>query len=92
MLVKESVMSKFPVQASGGGKPRRGDGVSDPEAGGRTGAGESGGGAYVDPEQVKGDTNQSVLGAHGGQSNMAYHGPGDAEDGGGNPNATTKAD
>ena len=83
-------MSKFPTQASGGDEPRRDDGVSESEAGGRTGGGESGGGAYADPEQVKGDPDQGILGRHGGQSNIAYHGPGDAEDGGDNPNATTE--
>ena len=86
-------MSKSPVQASGGGKPRRGDGVSEPDGGGRTGGGESGGGAYVEPDQVKGDPDQGISGrSHGGQSKMAYHGSGDAEDGGGNPNAATQED
>ena len=84
-------MPTVPTQTASGGKPQRGDGVSEPNAGGRTGGGESGGGAYVDPEQVKGDTDQGGLGRHGGQSNMAYHGSGDAEDGGGNPNAPTRA-
>ena len=83
-------MHKSPIQASGGGKPVHGDGVSEPEAGGRTGGGESGGGAYVDPEQVKGDEDLGIGSRHGGQSNMAYLGPGDAEVGGDNPNATTK--
>ena len=85
-------MGKFLMQASGGGKRRHGDGVSSPNAGGRTGAGESGGGAYVEPDQVKGDPGPDILGGHGGQSNMGYHGPGDAQDGGENPNATTKTD
>jgi len=85
-------MTKFPTQATGGDKRRHGDGVSEVEAGGRTGGGESGGGAYTDPEQVKGDPEQGILGRHGGQSNIAYHGPGDAEDGGNNPNATTRED
>lgn len=85
-------MSKSAVQASGGGKPIHSDGVSGPTAGGRRDGGESGGGAYIDPKQVKGDPDQGILGRHGGQSNMAYHGPGDAEDGDGNPNATTRSD
>ena len=85
-------MHKSPIQASGGGKPARSDGVSESEAGGRTGGGESGGGAYVDPEQVKGDGDHGVGSRYGGQSNMAYHGPGDAEDGDDNPNATTRTD
>ena len=85
-------MHKSPVQASGGGKPAHGDGVSESEAGGRKGGGESGGGAYVDPEQVKGDDDHGVGSRHGGQSNMAYHGPSDAEHGDDNPNATTRTD
>lgn len=85
-------MSKVPTQATHGGAPRHSDGVSGPNAGGRTGGGESGGGAYVEPDLVKGEPNEGILGSHGGQSNMAYYGPGDAEDGGDNPNATAKTD
>jgi hypothetical protein len=85
-------MSKSPIQASGGGGSRQGDGVSGTNAGGRTGAGESGGGAYVDPDQVKGDPDPGMLGDHGGQSNIAYHGPGDSEDGNDNPNSPTQPD
>ncbi len=85
-------MSKFPTQAAGGGSPKRDDGVSRPEAGGRSGGGESGGGAYDDPDLVEGQPDSGLLGPDGGQSNIAYRGPGDAEDGGDNPNATTKND
>lgn len=83
-------MAKFPAQASGGDEPGNDDGVSKAEAGGRTGGGERGGGAYTDPDQVKGYPDHGILGRHGGQSNIAYHGPGDVEGGGTNPNAPTK--
>jgi hypothetical protein len=65
------------------------DGVGKPEGGGRKGGGESGGGAYKDPEQVKGNPDSD---GHGGQSNIQYHGPGDAEDGSSNPNAVAESD
>jgi len=75
-------MTKYPMQASGGDRSGD-DGVSKPDGGGREGTGESGGGAYKIPEQVKGNRGTR----HGGQSNIDYHGPGDGADGGGNPNA-----
>jgi hypothetical protein len=61
-----------------------------PIDGGRKGGGESGGGAYADPDQVKGDPKASGYFGHGGQSNNSYSGPGDAGDDTDNPNATAK--
>lgn len=75
---------KQPTQAMGT------DVAATSPAGGRTGGGESGGGAYKDPKQVKGDPKADGFFGHGGQSNNAYSGPGDAEDDTDNPNATTK--
>jgi hypothetical protein len=65
------------------------DGVGQPDGGGRKGGGESGGGAYKDPDQVKGNPDPN---GHGGQSNVKYHGPGDAGDGNSNPNAVADSD
>jgi len=65
------------------------DGVSKEEGGGRTGGGESGGGAFKDSSQVKGDPARRK---HGGQSEIEYHGPGDAESGGENANAVAAPD
>ncbi len=45
-------MTKYPMQASGGDRSGD-DGVSKVDAGGRKGTGESGGGAYKIPDQVK---------------------------------------
>jgi hypothetical protein len=66
-----------------------GDGVSNPKGGGRAGGGESGGGPYKDPDLVRatGDDHR-----HGGQTDIAYRGSGDAEDGNTNPNAVTDSD
>ena len=80
-------MSKFPLQADGRGTSGD-DGVSREDGGGRKGTGESGGGAYKEPEMVKGNPGSR----RGGQSNIAYHGPGDAKDGGDNPNAVAQSD
>ena len=80
-------MTKFAVQADGG-ETSGDDGIGRADGGGREGAGESGGGAYKEPEMVKGKPGSR----RGGQSNIAYHGPGDAEDGGDNPNAVAQSD
>lgn len=67
-------------------------------ASGRTGGGESGGGAYPNPHAAGEGKSQGFLG-HGGQSDIAYHGPGqlgedkvgdDADDEGGAPNSATR--
>lgn len=68
----------------------RDDGVSKTDAGGRTGGGESGGGAYKDKDQVTGNPKARGFMGHGGQSDIAYHGPGDKNDGGGNENAVAE--
>jgi hypothetical protein len=66
-----------------------GDGVSKPQGGGRGGGGESGGGPYKNPDMVEpGDKGHH----HGGQTDIAYRGGGDAEDGDTNPNAVTDPD
>ena len=78
-------MDKQPMQADGVAPGP--DGVDQPEAGGRTGGGESGGGAYK-TNSVPGGKDHG----HGGQSNIGYTGTGDVEDGGDNPNAVTKGD
>ena len=89
----------------GGGGPGKGkaDGVSGPpDAGpdrapdganvhGRSAAGESGGGAYDNPHTDKQPTSGSFMG-HGGQSDIAYHGGGQAGEGGDAPNAVTGSD
>lgn len=55
------------------------------DASGRTRGGESGGGPYKDPDQVEPDPDSP-----GGQTHQAYSGPGDAQDGGDNPNAVSR--
>lgn len=87
---------QFPTQVSGGdenkGKP---DGVSaSPNNGanvqGKSDAGESGGGAYPNPHTGKKPTWGGFLG-HGGQTNIGYHGSGQAgQDGKASPNSTTR--
>ena len=77
-----STDGKQPTQAMGD-KPDAGAGANDT---GRSGGGESGGGAFKDPDQVKGDPKATGFMGHGGQSNNAYSGPGDADDGGENDN------
>jgi hypothetical protein len=46
-----------------------------PDMQGRSGSGESGGGAYPDPHQGKDGGSDGYMG-HGGQSEMPYHGKG----------------
>jgi hypothetical protein len=50
---------------------------------GRSAEGESGGGAYPNPHTGKTETNSGFM-AHGGQTDIAYHGGGQAGDDGGN--------
>ena len=77
------------TQASGGGKAVRDDGVGVDDAGGRRGKGESGGGAYKDPEEVPVRPDERGFMGHGGQGDMSYRGAGDRADGDDNPNAVT---
>ena len=72
---------KQPMQAAGGdGAKGRSDGVQDTPA--KHQGGESGGGAYPNPHAGKTETNTGFM-AHGGQTDIAYHGGGQAgEDGG----------
>lgn len=92
-------MSKTETPVSGGG-PLKGapDGVSgppsdDPAANiqGRTEGGESGGGAYPNPHTGKKPTGGGFFG-HGGQTEMAYYGGGQAGEGGDAPNAAAGSD
>jgi len=73
------------------------DGAGDDpvaNAGGKdwAGGGESGGGAYPNPQTGK-DGDESGFMGHGGQSHIDYSGPGDkdTDDAVGNENAVTKA-
>lgn len=95
---KEDAMSdKIPTPVSGNpaskGAP---DGVSDVPGGndtheihGRSSGGESGGGAYPNPHTGKVPTNTGFM-KHGGQTEIAYHGGGQAGVSAGSaPNAVT---
>jgi hypothetical protein len=71
---------KQPMQAGGAGeKPAATDGVDKREASGRTGGGESGGGAYKD-DQTASDGDFGGFMGHGGQSEITYHGSGKPAD------------
>ncbi|WP_375383046.1 hypothetical protein [uncultured Sphingomonas sp.] len=91
-------MSKVEMPVSGGG-PDKGepDGVSgspggSAEVSGRTPGGESGGGGYDNPHSGKEPTGGGFMG-HGGQTEIGYHGGGQAgEQGGDAPNAATGSD
>ena len=85
---------KQPMQAmpDRDAEARGADGVGDAPA--KRGGGESGGGAYPNPHTGKGkqdDVGGGLMG-HGGQSHVAYSGPGDGdiEDDVGNENAVAK--
>jgi len=68
------------------GAPKPGDGA---DIDGRLGGGESDGGAYPNPHTGRDGSNSGFMG-HGGQTEMAYHGSGQAGgDGGTGPNAAT---
>jgi hypothetical protein len=96
IVEKENHLSGVEMPASGGGV-RKGqpDGVSGSpgggEIGGRTAGGESGGGGYANSHTGKEPTNSGFMG-HGGQTEIAYHGGGQAGEGGDAPNAVTGAD
>jgi hypothetical protein len=86
---------KVPTPVSGNPETKGApDGVSDVPRGanevhGRSAGGESGGGAYPNPQTGKTDTNTGFMG-HGGQTDMAYHGGGQAgEEGGSARNGVT---
>lgn len=65
---------KQPMQAPGDAEAAREEGARG--AGGETGGGESGGGAYPNPhEPGTGKPDDGVMG-HGGQTEIAYYGPG----------------
>ena len=88
-------MSRVETPVSGGGA-RKGeaDGVSGTPGGpegvvqGRRGGSESGGGAYPNPQTGKQSSNGGFMG-HGGQTEMSYHGGGQAGEGGDAPHAAT---
>ena len=92
-------MSKVEMPVSGGdGHKGAQDGVSGTPGGpagvvnGRSGGSESDGGAYPNPMTGKAPTNSGFMG-HGGQTNIGYHGGGQAGDQGGDaPNAATGSD
>jgi hypothetical protein len=77
---------KQPMQAAGGsGHKGADDGVND-TPGKKGGGGESGGGAYPNPQTGKTPENSGVMG-HGGQTDIDYSGPPGAEG-----NAATKGE
>jgi hypothetical protein len=92
-----SMMSKTETPVSGGGLAQgKPDGVSGApdggNVGGRDAGGESGGGGYDNPHTGKKPTNSGFMG-HGGQTDIDYHGGGQAgEQGGEAPNAVTGSD
>ena len=83
---------KQPTQASGGdGRKGAADGVGD-APGKQAGGGESGGGAYPNPQTGKKGDNSGFFG-HGGQTDIAYSGTGGRGDhDAGNANAVTEED
>jgi hypothetical protein len=50
--------------------------MADEKIHGRSGGGDSGGGAYPDPRKGKDDGTSDGYMGHGGQSEMPYHGKG----------------
>ena len=50
--------------------------MADDKTNGRSGGGESGGGAYPNPHSGKDDGGSDGYMGHGGQSGMPYHGKG----------------
>jgi len=84
--MRDTVHTPVPGNPASKGAP---DGVSGAPRGndgggvhGRSDRGESGGGAYPNPHAGKTETNTGFM-AHGGQTDIAYHGGGQAgEDGG----------
>ncbi len=77
-----------PMQAGGGdGRKGHDDGVQDAPA--KQGGGESGGGAYPNPQTGKTPENDGFMG-HGGQTDIDYSGPGGKGQAGDNANAVAK--
>ena len=66
--------------------------MADDKIKGRSGGGESGGGAYPNPHTGKDEGGADSYMGHGGQTDMAYHGKGrlGGEKVGENPNAPTE--
>jgi hypothetical protein len=91
--MSDKVQAPVPGDPASKGAP---DGVSDSPGGGassdvhgRSEGGESGGGAYPNPHAGKTETNTGFM-AHGGQTDIAYHGGGQAgEDSGSAGNGVT---
>ena len=84
--MSEKVQTPVPGNPESKGTP---DGVSESPRGnegagvhGRSEGGESGGGSYPNPHAGKTETNTGFM-AHGGQTNIAYHGGGQAGEEGG---------
>lgn len=85
--MSDKVQTPVPGNPGSKGAP---DGVSDSPRGndgadvhGRSEGGESGGGSYPNPHAGKTGTNTGFM-AHGGQTDIAYHGGGQAGEDGGN--------
>ncbi|RKE53582.1 MULTISPECIES: hypothetical protein [unclassified Sphingomonas] len=83
--MSDKVHTPVPGNPASKGAP---DGVSDSPRGnddvhGRSEGGESGGGSYPNPHAGKTETNTGFM-AHGGQTDIAYHGGGQAGEDGGN--------
>lgn len=76
---------------AGGGDGLKGapDGVADSGTHGKSGGGESGGGAYPNPHSGKEGKNSP---SHGGQTDITYHGGGEPNGDGDSPNAATRKD
>lgn len=97
-------MPKQPMQADGGGtEPEMADENGEfasrrnvDQGGGLRNTGESGGGAYQNPQTGKGDNpdGPDKFGGHGGQTSIAYHGGGrrGEEEPSGTPNAPAERD
>ncbi len=83
--MSDKVQTPVPGNPASKGAP---DGISDSPRGnddvhGRSEGGESGGGSYPNPHAGKTETNTGFM-AHGGQTDIAYHGGGQAGEHGGN--------
>lgn len=82
MTKTDDTNGKVPMPASGQDSPRlRSDGISDAGTHGKSGGGESGGGAYPNPHTGKEEREGGDF--EGGQSEKGYYGGGqlDGEEG-----------
>lgn len=79
-----------PLSQGEGGDLARGDPETRAEYQGRSGGGDSGGGAYPNPHTGK-DADKGGFMGHGGQTEMPYHGAGQLGEDvvGGNANSPT---